>query len=109
MTQTQKVYDVTFSQRFDESRTVFADSEEDAEQKIREVWGDEVGAEVEVDNVFSISEITEGYHENYNSGAGLKVKIEPLIEGVRDILDLIDDSPVGRMLSHMEKNKEVKH
>tara|TARA_Y100001934_G_C11665985_1_gene456648 strand:+ start:103 stop:429 length:327 start_codon:yes stop_codon:yes gene_type:complete len=106
MNTTQKVYEVTFSQRFDESRTVFAKSEEDAEQKVREVWGDDVGGEVVLENVSIISETTEDHQENYDPPSSFKFRVEPLIEGVRDILRLIDDSPTGRMLTQMQKYKE---
>jgi|TARA_R110002074_G_scaffold400862_1_gene597289 hypothetical protein len=99
----EKVYEVTFSQTFNESRMVFANSEEDAERRIREKWEDSVGGEVEVDNIAMVSETTEDHHENYDSGSSFKFDVENMIDGVKTILDIIDDSPMGRMLSHKQK------
>jgi hypothetical protein len=100
----EKTYEVTFSQTFNESRTVFAKSEEDAEQKVREVWGDDVGGEIIIENVSIISETTKDHHEDYDTGSSLKFRVEPLIEGVRDILSLIEDSSTGQMLTRIAKD-----
>ena len=102
----KKTYEVTFLQTFNESRTVFAKSEEDAEQKVREVWGDDVGGEIIIENVSIISETTEDHQENYDTGSSFKYRVEPLIEGVRDILSLIEDSPTGQMLTRMQQKSD---
>jgi len=52
-----KTYEINFSQIFEETRNVLANSEEEAEQKIRNEWESAIGAEVKV---FSINEIKKG-------------------------------------------------
>ena len=52
-----KTYEINFSQIFEETRNVLANSEEEAEQKIRNEWESAIGAEVKV---FSINEIIKG-------------------------------------------------
>ena len=50
-----KTYSIYFSQKFEETRNVLANSEEEAEQKIRDEW-ELPSAEVEI---FSINEVEE--------------------------------------------------
>ena len=52
-----KTYEINFSQIFEETRNVLANSEEEAEQKIRNEWESAIGAEVKV---FSINETKKG-------------------------------------------------
>tara|TARA_Y100000389_G_C17358472_1_gene462390 strand:- start:844 stop:1017 length:174 start_codon:yes stop_codon:yes gene_type:complete len=52
-----KTYSINFTQKFEETRNVLANSEEEAEQKIRNEWESAIGAEVKV---FSINEIKKG-------------------------------------------------
>jgi hypothetical protein len=49
-----KTYSIHFTQKFEESRSVLANSEEEAEQKIRDEWENSVGAEVEVHHIFEL-------------------------------------------------------
>ena len=50
-----KTYSIHFTQKFEETRSVEANSEEEAEQKIRDEW-ELPSAEVEI---FSINEVEE--------------------------------------------------
>ena len=44
-----KLYEINFSQTFEETRTVRASSQDDAIEKLKDVWG--CGAYVEVSNI----------------------------------------------------------
>ena len=44
-----KLYEINFSQTFEETRTVRASSQDDAIEKLKDVWG--CGADVEVFNI----------------------------------------------------------
>ena len=49
-----KTYSIHFTQKFEENRSVLANSEEEAEQKIRDEWETPIGDEVEVHKVFEL-------------------------------------------------------
>ena len=49
-----KTYSIDFTQKFEESRNVVANSEEEAEKKIRDEWENSVGAEVEIHQIFEL-------------------------------------------------------
>ena len=49
-----KTYSIHFTQKFEENRNVVANSEEEAEQKIRDEWENSVGAEVEIHQIFEL-------------------------------------------------------
>ena len=49
-----KTYSIDFTQKFEESRNVLANSEEEAEQKIRDEWENSVGAEVEIHQIIEL-------------------------------------------------------
>ena len=48
-----KTYSIHFTQKFEENRNVLANSEEEAEQKIRDEW-ELPSAEVEIHNIFEL-------------------------------------------------------
>jgi len=49
-----KTYSIDFTQKFEESRNVLANSEEEAEQKIRDEWENSAGAEVEIHQIIEL-------------------------------------------------------
>jgi len=49
-----KTYSIHFTQKFEENRNVLANSEEEAEKKIRDEWEDPIGAEVEIHQIFEL-------------------------------------------------------
>lgn len=49
-----KSYSIHFTQKFEENRNVLANSEEEAEKKIRDEWENSVGAEVEIQQIFEL-------------------------------------------------------
>mgnify|MGYP003992109711 CR=1 FL=1 len=100
----EKVYEVVFQQRFNESRVVFAQSENDAEKKVQELWGDSVNADISFDDISMISENTDDYSETIDGGVSSKMNIGELVQGVKDVLAVIEDSSVGKLLSH---NREI--
>ena len=49
-----KTYSIHFTQKFEENRNVLANSEEEAEQKIRDEWENSAFAEVEIHQIFEL-------------------------------------------------------
>ena len=65
-----KVYEVNFRQSFEETRTVFAHSEDDAIEKIKESGWD--CGDLHFFGVEEISDTTKGHSEDYDGGATFK-------------------------------------
>ena len=61
-----KLYEINFSQTFEETRTVRASSEDDAIEKLKDVW--ENGADVEV---FNIEEVPDENSDPEDMGNGV--------------------------------------
>ena len=64
------VYTVDFTQSFEETRTVFAHSEEDAKTKLQDSsWS---CGDLRFHKVSKVSDTTEGHREDYEGGASYK-------------------------------------